>query len=96
MTPRIVAAAAILAILATPAMAKDLTITLNDQEQQSWIAGVMPAYNGCIAALTMKEDAAPACAPLKTFLQGFAEKVAKAKQAADAVPPAPPAPEPPK
>ena len=64
-------------LLATPAAAKDVTITLNDQEQKAFLA---------ILDIALKQGGLQSLGAVSTF----AAKIQAAMQAAN--PPAPPAP----
>lgn len=84
-----------LAVLASPTMAADVAVPMNDDEQKAWVS-VGAFFDRCTGALVVRSDAS-ACKTLSEFLASMSAKVMLARQMAPpvAVPAAPPAPPPP-
>lgn len=81
--------AALSAIVATGAIAKDVTITATDLDQKNW-AAAGPIFEQCVAAAVLRGDAG-LCRQLSAFIAENAAKVQAAVDAANKPLPVPPA-----
>lgn len=70
---RLITAAALL-IVATPAFAKDVTLTITDDDQKNWTA-IAPVFDQCVAGSSLRGDAS-ACRNIAAFLNSFSGRIA--------------------
>lgn len=71
----------ILILLASPVWSADLTITLSDQEQASWLQ-LQGGFRQCLGSIALGDSAL--CKALDDLLRTTAEKIRQAKMAQEA------------